>query len=211
MNKSFSTRMVLLRKERGMSQKEAAAALGVSQALLSHYEKGIRECGLDFVTRAAEFYHVTCDYLLGCSDSRTGLTGFFTAEELEQDREMSISTIYRAAARMLEAVHMETDPVLGDRLQWLFALSVYNGLTASSQAGFLSQGAIHFDPQAAALLSSGMITAITHSIAGSGKAGQEAPDPQIQALPQCVQTLITESENYIRRNIDQYLSGRELR
>lgn len=50
--------------------------LGVSQALLSHYEKGIRECGLDFVTRAAKLYHVTCDYLLGYSESRTGLTGF---------------------------------------------------------------------------------------------------------------------------------------
>ena len=77
MNKCFPTRMVLLRKERGLSQKEAAARLGVSQALLSHYEKGIRECGLDFVTRAAKLYHVTCDYLLGYSESRTGLTGVF--------------------------------------------------------------------------------------------------------------------------------------
>lgn len=211
MNKSFPTRMVLLRKERGMSQKEAAAALGVSQALLSHYEKGIRECGLDFVTRAANFYHVTCDYLLGCSDSRTGLTGFFTEDELEQDREMSISTIYRAAARVLDAANMDADPVLGDRMQRLFALSVYNGLTASSQAGFLPQGSIHFDPQAAALLSSGMITAITHSIAGSGEAEKKAPGAEIQVVPQCVQTLILESENYIRRNLDQYLSGRELR
>ena len=39
---------------------------------------------------------------------------------------MSISTIYRAASRLLEAVNLEWDTVLGDRMQWLFALSVYN-------------------------------------------------------------------------------------
>ncbi len=71
---SFNRILTLLRKERGITQKEAAASLGVSQALLSHYEKGIRECGLDFVVRAATFYGVSCDYLLGRSPVRTGLT-----------------------------------------------------------------------------------------------------------------------------------------
>ena len=71
---NFNRILTLLRKERGITQKEAAAHLGVSQALLSHYEKGIRECGLDFVVRAAEFYGVSCDYLLGRSPDRNGLT-----------------------------------------------------------------------------------------------------------------------------------------
>ncbi len=71
---NFNRILTLLRKERGITQKEAAASLGVSQALLSHYEKGIRECGLDFVVRASEFYGVSCDYLLGRSPDRTGLT-----------------------------------------------------------------------------------------------------------------------------------------
>ena len=57
--------MTFLRKEKGMSQKQAAADLGISQALLSHYEKGIRECGLDFLVKTAEYYDVTTDYLLG--------------------------------------------------------------------------------------------------------------------------------------------------
>ena len=43
----FNRIIKLLRKERGITQKQAAEDLGVSQALLSHYEKGIRECGLD--------------------------------------------------------------------------------------------------------------------------------------------------------------------
>lgn len=74
MNHDFPRILTLLRKERGLSQKEAAAALGVSQALLSHYENGKRECGLDFLVDAAEFYRVSCDYLLGRTAERTGAT-----------------------------------------------------------------------------------------------------------------------------------------
>ena len=71
---SFNRILTLLRKEKGLTQKEAAASLGISQALLSHYEKGIRECGLSFVVRVADFYGVSCDYLLGRSPDRSGLT-----------------------------------------------------------------------------------------------------------------------------------------
>lgn len=72
MNADFPRILTLLRKERGLSQKQAAQELGISQALLSHYEKGIRECGLDFVVRTADYYDVSCDYLLGRSPERTG-------------------------------------------------------------------------------------------------------------------------------------------
>lgn len=67
MNSDFPRVLTLLRKERGFSQKSVAQQLQVSQALLSHYEKGIREPGLAFVVRAADFYRVPCDYLLGRS------------------------------------------------------------------------------------------------------------------------------------------------
>ncbi|MDR3551816.1 MAG: helix-turn-helix transcriptional regulator [Clostridia bacterium] len=72
MNSDFPRILTLLRKEKGLSQKKAAEGLHVSQALLSHYEKGIRECGLEFVVSAASFYGVSCDYLLGRSPERTG-------------------------------------------------------------------------------------------------------------------------------------------
>lgn len=72
MRSDFPRILTLLRKEKGVSQKNAANDLGVSQALLSHYEKGIRECGLEFVVRAADYYGVSCDYLLGRSPDRNG-------------------------------------------------------------------------------------------------------------------------------------------
>lgn len=72
MNNDFPRIITLLRKEQGISQKQAAADLGISQALLSHYEKGIRECGLDFILRTADYYGVSCDYLLGKTPHRQG-------------------------------------------------------------------------------------------------------------------------------------------
>lgn len=68
MKNKFSQRLAKLRKKSGMSQKIAAQKLGISQALLSHYENGIRECGLDFVMKAAKVFDVSCDYLLGACD-----------------------------------------------------------------------------------------------------------------------------------------------
>ena len=73
-NSEFPRILTLLRKEKGVSQKTAAASLQVSQALLSHYEKGIRECGLSFLVRAANYYGVSCDYMLGRTPDRTGTT-----------------------------------------------------------------------------------------------------------------------------------------
>ena len=64
-NLIFSKNLRKLREDKKISQKSAALSLGISQALLSHYEKGIRECGLDFLTRAAKFYKVSTDFMLG--------------------------------------------------------------------------------------------------------------------------------------------------
>lgn len=61
----FARTLSRLRHETGVSQRQAAQELGVSQALLSHYENGIREPGLAFVVRACDYYQVSADYLLG--------------------------------------------------------------------------------------------------------------------------------------------------
>ena len=48
MNADFPRVLTLLRKERGISQKLAASKLGISQALLSHYEKESANAALTF-------------------------------------------------------------------------------------------------------------------------------------------------------------------
>ena len=80
MASEFSRTLALLRKERGVSQRTAAGDLGVSQALLSHYENGVREPGLSFVVKACDYYHVSADFILGRTLSREG--SMLTPEEV---------------------------------------------------------------------------------------------------------------------------------
>ena len=72
MERDFSRTMADLRRARGLSQRRVAGDLGISQALLSHYENGAREPGLDFVCRACRYYGVSADYILGLSDEPGG-------------------------------------------------------------------------------------------------------------------------------------------
>ena len=78
----FPRILALLRSEKHISQKQAAEDLGIAQALLSHYEKGKRECGLDFLVRAADYYNVSTDYLLGRSAVSSGL--FLTESDIPE-------------------------------------------------------------------------------------------------------------------------------
>ena len=75
MASEFSRTLSLLRQERGVSQRTAAGDLGISQALLSHYENGIR-----FVVKACDYYHVSADFILGRTLSREG--SMLTSEEI---------------------------------------------------------------------------------------------------------------------------------
>ena len=68
MTTDFNRIITLLRKEKGVTQKQAAEELGVSQALLSHYEKGIREIPVWAVIKLAGLYKTSTDYILGLTD-----------------------------------------------------------------------------------------------------------------------------------------------
>ena len=60
----FPRTLSLLRKEKKISQRKAAAELGVSQALLSHYENGKREPSLDMLNKMSHYFNVSIDYLI---------------------------------------------------------------------------------------------------------------------------------------------------
>ena len=72
-DKSFAQILSELRRSAGLSQRKAAADLKISQALLSHYENGAREPGLNFVCRVCDYYKVTADDLLGRSPNPDGV------------------------------------------------------------------------------------------------------------------------------------------
>lgn len=95
MNADFPRILTLLRKEKSLSQKKVSGDLGVSQALLSHYEKGIRECGLDFLIKCADYYQVSCDYLLGRSPDRNGLT--LTVDDIPEPDALGKENVLRGS------------------------------------------------------------------------------------------------------------------
>jgi transcriptional regulator with XRE-family HTH domain len=138
MNNDFPRILALLRKERSISQKQAANDLGIAQALLSHYEKGKRECGLNFLVRAADYYKVSTDYLLGRSPSRDGAliseSDIPEPESLEK-AENSIKHISATLAKKMIIGSIEViyslltkieNPKLTQSVTEFFTLSVYS-------------------------------------------------------------------------------------
>ena len=103
MSVSFAANLSALRRDRGISQKQAAIELGVSQALLSHYENGIRECSLDFVTKIAAYYGVTADYLLGIADAGGQTGDLFAPDVIPGDDQPTIRTVLREIVSLAAA------------------------------------------------------------------------------------------------------------
>ena len=58
-------RMCQLRKIQGKSQAEVAKYLELTVAAYQNYEAGRREAGYEVLSKLADFYGVTTDYLLG--------------------------------------------------------------------------------------------------------------------------------------------------
>ncbi len=96
----FPRTLSLLRQEKKISQRKAAGELGVSQALLSHYENGVREPGLSFVVRAADFYGVSADFLLGRTMARDG--GAILADDLMDSSQEKDNVLRGSAMVMLQ-------------------------------------------------------------------------------------------------------------
>ena len=103
MAESFPQRLSRLRRERRLNQRTAAAALHISQALLSHYENGLREPGLSFVDAACRYYDVSADYLLGRSSVRASFTFENASPALGRMTEKGAAALLALARGLAEA------------------------------------------------------------------------------------------------------------
>ena len=57
-----------LREDKDLRQTDVAAATGIDQRTLSNYETGKTNPDSFAIIKLAEFFGVTCDYLLGVND-----------------------------------------------------------------------------------------------------------------------------------------------
>ncbi len=133
----FAKILCQLRKERGCSQKKAAGDLGISQALLSHYEKGIRECGLDFVIKCSEYYGVTTDYLLGVSKSRYGMDENYLSKYTAEDKDGASMANLTQATKMIIDTAVASASDVTSYLNDYYTLCVYRGALTLAKAGVL--------------------------------------------------------------------------
>lgn len=65
---SFGERIKELRIEKGLSQKALAEKLGCNQSMVSFWENGVNEPTESSIRKAALFFDVPSDYLLGLKD-----------------------------------------------------------------------------------------------------------------------------------------------
>lgn len=67
--KLIGDRLKGLRKKLDKNQELVADDLGISRASYSHYENNHVEPDIELITKMADYYKVTTDYLLGKSDN----------------------------------------------------------------------------------------------------------------------------------------------
>lgn len=61
-------RIKALRVDKDLSQKELADILDVTRSAYSNYENGIRELPVEILSRLADFYGTSVDYIIGRTD-----------------------------------------------------------------------------------------------------------------------------------------------
>ena len=66
---TFGERLKELRIEKGLSQKVLAEHLGCNQSMISFWENGVNEPTESAIRKAALFFEVSADYLIGLTDS----------------------------------------------------------------------------------------------------------------------------------------------
>lgn len=80
----ISEQLTAIRKQRKFTMKDVSEAIGVSLSAYQKYENGTRDVSTETLTKLADFYGVTTDYLLG---RETGEPE--TLDKLEQEFNMS--------------------------------------------------------------------------------------------------------------------------
>lgn len=58
-------RILELRKNKNLSQQKLASEIGVTQKAIDFWEKGINEPKASYILNLAQFFDVSCDFLLG--------------------------------------------------------------------------------------------------------------------------------------------------
>lgn len=186
---SFPTILTSLRKERKLSQKVVAADLNISQALLSHYEKGVRECSLDLLITIADYFGVSCDYLLGCTDVR-GRT---------EVGESNIETMCGCVTDIMSTAYKVGDKKLIEAVEKYLTLSMYNLAHSLNMKSAKSEKL---------KIKAGLIFSVSDVMKKNqlyNIAKLSADKIKSKDMSASISTIIEHSEKYFNESIDEFL------
>lgn len=77
----MESRIKQLRQKRGVIKEILAAELGITQQMLSKYERDVTLIKVDILKKIAAYFNVTTDYLLGVSDVKRDIKGQMKVNE----------------------------------------------------------------------------------------------------------------------------------
>lgn len=88
----ISGRIRELRESTGMSARKFAEIIGIKYTTYYGYESGAREPGSDFITKIANYFHVSTDYILGIKEKEkpADKSGWPAKYELLSDRDRAL-------------------------------------------------------------------------------------------------------------------------
>lgn len=90
---NYIFRIKELREKKGITQKELANALNVTQTAITYWETGKREPSAEIIEKIADYFNVTPAYIMGWEDSKA--EGYYLndetaklAQEMFEDEDM---------------------------------------------------------------------------------------------------------------------------
>lgn len=103
-NETFADRLTKLRENTGKKRQEVADELEISRASLEYYEKGKRKPDIEVLAKIAEYYGVSCDYLLNGVKSEN----------------ISINKITGLSDKAIENLKLYNRIKLAEKERWLY-------------------------------------------------------------------------------------------
>jgi transcriptional regulator with XRE-family HTH domain len=93
----FSKRLKSLREELGLNQSSLAKNLGISASTIGMYEQNRRTPDNEMLTKIAEYFNVSTDYLLGRTDIRN-----IENKNIKPDEEKDIEELLEKTMKELQ-------------------------------------------------------------------------------------------------------------
>lgn len=114
-----------LRKSKGVTMKDVGAAIGVSEATVSLYERGLRSPSYEVLLKLGEYFDVSVDYLLNGADSPA-------ISEMDDDSH----SLAKAQQALVKAIEQNSDLPSKERICILFDVSDFDPMVIAFNLDF---------------------------------------------------------------------------